>query len=111
MLLPEHLADVRASGLTDATIELMRCESVDPSDYLKSKGVESAYRIPYLELKNCPSFYRDKIFPPITDDKGRQRKYSQLPGTGCRLYVLEPVVDLLDDYTKPIYFVEGEKKS
>jgi len=105
-LLPEHLADPRASGLTDATIELMRLESVEPSDGLKAKGVVSAYRIPYLQLKNCPPFYRDKIFPSLDG-----RKYDQPKGAGCRLYVLEPVVDLLQDFTKPIYFVEGEKKS
>jgi hypothetical protein len=106
MILPEHLADLRQSGLKDATIELMRIESVDPSDFLKSKGVQSAYRIPYLELKDCPPFYRDKIFPPLDG-----RKYDQPKGGGCRLYVLEPVVDLLRDFTKPIYFVEGEKKA
>jgi putative DNA primase/helicase len=105
-LLPEHLADLRASGLADATIELMHVESVDPSDWLKSQGVQSAYRIPYLQLKDCPPFYRDKIFPPLGG-----RKYDQSKGGGCRLYVLEPVVDLLQDFTKPIYFVEGEKKA
>src|SRR5262245_27760131 len=106
MLLPEHLTDLRASGLTDSTIELMRCEFVEPSDWLKSKGVQSAYRIPYLELKDCPPFYRDKIFPPLDG-----RKYDQPKGSGCRLYILEPVVDLLQDFTKPIYIAEGEKKA
>src|SRR5215831_14849296 len=106
MLLPEHLADVRASGLTDLTIEVMRLESVEPSDGLKAKGVVSAYRIPYLQLKDCEPFCRDKLFPPIADENGRQRKYDQPAGAGCRLYVLEHVVDLLADYTKPIYFVE-----
>jgi Domain of unknown function (DUF3854) len=109
VLLPEHLDDLRASGLTDATIASMRCESVNPSDYLKSQGVESAYRIPYLQLKDCPPFYRDKLkyAPGVKGD----RKYDQPKGGGCRLYVLEPVVDLLQDFTKPIYFVEGEKKA
>src|SRR5262245_27660130 len=106
MLLPEHLADLRASGLTDSTIQLMRVESVEPSDWLKSQGVQSAYRIPYLQLKDCEPFYRDKIFPSLDG-----RKYDQPKGAGCRLFVLEPVVDLLRDFTKPIYFVEGEKKS
>jgi putative DNA primase/helicase len=110
-LLPEHLADLRASGLTDQTITLMRVESVEPADWLKPKGVKSAYRMPYLELKDCPPFYRDKLFPPIVDEKGGTRKYHQPAGTGCRLYVLEPVVDMLGDYTKPIYYVEGEKKA
>src|SRR5262245_3313384 len=40
-----------------------------------------------------------------------QRKHDQPTNGGSRLYVLEPVVDLLADYTKPIYFVEGEKKA
>jgi hypothetical protein len=46
----------------------------------------------------------------VSED-GKERKYDQPVGTGCRLYVLEPVVDLLPDYTKPIFIVEGEKKS
>jgi hypothetical protein len=106
VLLKEHLDDLRKSGLIDPTIELMRIASVDPTDFLKSKGVQSAYRIPYLELKDCPPFYRDRIFPSLDG-----RKYDQPKGGGCRLYVLEPVVDLLQDFTKPIYFVEGEKKA
>jgi hypothetical protein len=111
-LLPEHIADLRASGLRDQSIALMRIESVEPSDCLKSKGVTSAYKIPYLTLGNCPpDFSRERIFPPFVDENGRTRKYSQPKGTGCRLYVLELVVDLLGDYTKPIYYVEGEKKA
>src|SRR5262245_47087396 len=40
-----------------------------------------------------------------------QRKHDQPTNGGSRLYVLEPVVDLLQDFTKPAYFVEGEKKA
>src|SRR5262245_35347973 len=108
---PAHLDDLRKSGLTDATIELMRVESIEPSDRLKAIGVQTAYRIPYLQLKNCPAFFGDKLSPPIVDNDGRARKYDQPAGGGCRLYVLEHCVDLLQDFTKPIFFVEGEKKS
>jgi Domain of unknown function (DUF3854) len=110
-LLPPHLADLRASGLDDRTIELMRVSSVEPASHLMDKGVSSALRFPYLELKNCSCFHRDKLFPPPVDENGKIRKYDQPPGTGCRLYVLEPTVDLLGDYTKPLFFVEGEKKT
>src|SRR5690242_21923941 len=99
LLLEHHLADLHASGLKDETISLMGVKDVEPADWLKSKGVTSAYRIPYLRLKNCPDFYRDRIFPPFIDDNGRTRKYSQPKGTGCHLYVLDPVVDMLGDYT------------
>src|SRR5262245_36641237 len=108
-LLREHLDDLRASGLTDLTITLMRVESVDPPERLKAKGVVSAYRLPYLQLKNCEPFYREKLI--YTPGANGDRKYDQPIGGGCRLYVLEPVVDMLQDYTKPIYFVEGEKKA
>ena len=111
LLLPEHIADLRRSGLNESTIATMGVEDVEPSDWLKSKGVTSAYRIPYLRLKHCPDFHRDRIFPPFVDENGRTRKYSQPKGTGCHLYILEPVVDMLGDYTKPIYYVEGEKKA
>jgi Domain of unknown function (DUF3854) len=111
-LLPEHLADLRTSTLTDATIDLMSVESVEPSDRLRSLGVRSSYRIPYLELKDCPEFYRDRLFPPVVNGDGKiVRKYDQPAGSGCRLYVLEPVVDLLSDFTVPIFIVEGEKKA
>jgi putative DNA primase/helicase len=109
-LLPEHQADLCASGLTDATISIMGVVSVDPADYLKAKGVESAYRIPYLELKDCPSFHRDRVFPPIVDENGKRQKYDQPRGTGCRLFVMEPVVDLLQDFREPLFIAEGEKK-
>jgi hypothetical protein len=111
MPLLEHTADLRNSGLTDQTISLMRCESVEVSASLIARGVRSAYRIPYLELKDCPYFYRDRLFPPIVDAKGHTQKYDQPKGTGCRLYVLEPVVDMLSDWTKPLFMVEGEKKA
>jgi hypothetical protein len=110
-LLPEHLEDLRASGLADATIALMRVESVEPADYLKAKNVKSAYRIPYLELKNCPPFYRDRLFPPIVDENGKTQKYDQPYNGGCRLYVLEPVVDLLSDFRERLFIAEGEKKA
>jgi hypothetical protein len=110
-LLSEHREDLGViSGLNDKTIELMRVESVDPSDRLKSLGVQSAYRIPYLELKDCPPFHRDKLFPPLKDADGKTRKYDQ-PANSCRLYVMEPVVDLLQDFTKPLFIAEGEKKA
>jgi Domain of unknown function (DUF3854) len=109
-LLREHIDDLKRSGLTDSTIALMRIESVDPAEWLKARGVVSAYRIPYLELKDCPFHYRDKLCPALIDENGKTRKYDQPRGAGCRLYVLEPVVDLLSDFTKPIYIVEGEKK-
>src|SRR5262249_7517063 len=91
-LLPEHLADLRASGLTDSTIGLRRVEPGDPPEGFKAKGVVSVSRLLYLQLKNGEPFYRDKLFPPIADENGRYRKYDQPAGTGCRLYVLEPVV-------------------
>jgi hypothetical protein len=67
----EHLEDLYASGLTDQTIELMRVKSVDPPEWLKSKGVVSAYRLPYIELNDCPPFYRDKLFPPVKESDGK----------------------------------------
>jgi len=108
---PSHYEDLQKSGLNDQIIELMRVESVDPPERLQKLGVQSTYRMPYLQLKNCPGFYRDKLFPSITYEDGKTQKYDQPAGGGCRLYVLEPVVDLLQDFTKPVYFVEGEKKS
>src|SRR5262245_31582983 len=108
---PEHVQDLRASGLTDSTIALMHVESVDPSAWLKSKGVETAYRLPYTQLNGCGPFWRDKLFPPATQSDGKQQRYHQPTDSGCRLYVLESTVESLRDRAQPLFVVEGEKKA
>jgi hypothetical protein len=61
-LAPEHLEDLRKSGLTDDTITKCQYVSVRPHDN-KILGVESAYSLPYFRLDattNC--FARWRLF-------------------------------------------------
>ena len=110
VLLPEHRDYLR--DLTDSTLAAAPgLESVEPSDWLKTGGVESAIRIHYLPLQNCDPFYRDKLLPAFVDGTGKRIKYFQERGTSCRLFVPEPSVDRLQDYREPVIFIEGEFKT
>jgi putative DNA primase/helicase len=98
---PDHLADLRASGLTDETIRAAGVYSLRPHDlaHFFSWGVpaelESALCFPYQRR-----FGRIKLFPALGD-----MKYAQPRGTGARLYVPFPARD------GEIIVAEGEKKS
>jgi hypothetical protein len=112
---PLHLADLRASNLTDETIQTMGLKSVRPADISKlaSGGlpdVESALEFPYARLNGNDPFSRYKLFPPQTKD-GHTMKYFQQADSGCRLYLLDPILRILPDPRTPLMIVEGEKKT
>jgi len=109
---PEHLADLRGSGINDDTIDLMGLHSVRPQDIPKEVGwnpekVESLLAFPYPGL----NFKRFKVFPSFTNKNGSKVKYLQRKGTGVHFYVLQPVQRILPNPSAPIYFTEGEKKA
>jgi len=105
---PDHLADLRASGLSDETIKAAGVYSMSPSDFLEffsghSKlgkelraTVKTALAFPY----QGHTFARIKLFPAL----GRM-KYAQPPKTNARLYMPFPVDD------RPMILTEGEKKT
>jgi putative DNA primase/helicase len=101
---PDHLADLRASGLSDETIKAAGVYSIRPRDtsqfFNRRRGVpsevESALCFPY----QGGEFARIKLFPPL-----RKMKYSQPPETGARLYM--PFVF----GAGALHVVEGEKKT
>lgn len=101
---PAHLADLRASGLTDSTIRAAGVHSLAPGliqrFFSARKGVpaqiETALCFPY----QGETFARIKLFPSVG-----KWKYSQPPGTSARLYIPLPVADGL------VYVCEGEKKT
>jgi hypothetical protein len=110
-LAPEHLDDLRRSGLSDATIAALQFEAVRPGD-LCIAGAESAFRIPYFEAngtRNCAE--RWKLFPPIKREHGTQ-KYHQPGGSDPQLYLppLQGWQRILRDAHQPLVFSEGEKK-
>lgn len=109
---PDHLADLRKSGLTDETITRCQFESVRPKE-VPFKQVESAYRLPYFTLMGeRDEFERMRLFPPMKGKNGTQ-KYHQESGTGSRIYAppLMPWADIAQKTDIPLSITEGEKKS
>ena len=101
---PDHLADLRASGLTDETIRTVAVYSLRPCDMAHffnlrrgvPKEIETALCFPYQGKE----FARIKLFPSLG-----KMKYAQPPRTGTRLYMPFTI--------SPGHLVvtEGEKKT
>jgi uncharacterized protein DUF3854 len=116
-LAPEHLADLRKSGLTDETIQQQLIRSVPPAVIgrvlgFDIPGVRSAMLLPFRAAAGgFMDHVRVKIFPPLTDAEGHTIKYLQPRGSGTRLYfVVRCLRDVLEGST-PLWIVEGEKKA
>src|SRR5882724_2066903 len=114
---PEHLADLRHSGLTDATIALHRIRSVPPAMIGPLLGfdlaaIRSAMLIPFpAPAGGFMDHVRMKVFPAFTDRRGQTVKYLQPRGSGVRLFF--PLMTLGDALSgeSPLWLVEGEKKA
>ena len=111
---PDALADLRHSGLSDATIGRCGVYSVRPAD-LKAcpiPGVEHALAFPYFGIDGTPSnLQRWKLF--YEGDPGDKPKYWQPKGSDPLPY-FPPLVDwarIASDPTVPLLISEGEKKS
>src|SRR5262249_22566018 len=109
---PDHLADLRRSGLSDALISMMGVRSVVPQDVpgFENGLYAKVQTVLAFPSPNVQTFSRYKLFPPIETQSGTMR-YFQPPGTGNHLYILPPVLQILDDFREPLWFVEGEKKT
>lgn len=113
---PDHLADLRKSGLSDESILEAGIKSVCPRDINKIFGYEthakSAYEIPYpgTDFSRYRMFYdeADKINPKTGDERP---KYLAKKDSGNRLYIPNIVRLILEDPSIPLYITEGEKKS
>jgi putative DNA primase/helicase len=100
----DHLADLRASGLTDETIRQAGLYSIRPRDiklFFSARkrvppSIETALCFPY----QGGEFARIKLFPAL-----ETMKYSQPPKTSARLYIPSQVSQ------GPLYVCEGEKKT
>lgn len=110
---PDHLADLRRSGLTDETIAALGIYSARPQDISKligwdPPGVQSALVFPY---PGEDGFCRVKVFPLFKDKDGHTVRYLQRPGSGVHLYIPPKTAKVLKDPTVPLGWTEGEKKS
>jgi putative DNA primase/helicase len=99
---PDHLADLRASGLEDETIRAAGLYSLRPCDiehfFNLRRGVPAETKTALCFPYQGGEFARIKLFPAL--DK---MKYAQPPKTGARLPFT--VSD------GPVYVCEGEKKT
>ncbi|MEE8209129.1 MAG: DUF3854 domain-containing protein, partial [bacterium] len=110
---PEHLADLRRSGLSDETISALEIHSARPGDIPRligwnPKEVTSVLVFPY---PGEAGFYRVNVFPAFVDKNGRKVKYLQRSGTGVRLYVPPLATRHLTNPYEPLAWTEGEKKA
>jgi Domain of unknown function (DUF3854) len=115
-LAPEHLADLRKSGLTDETIRLQKIRTVPPHmiDQLlgfRAPDVQHAYLIPFPDPRGgWFDHVRMKIFPALATPKGTI-KYLQPKRSGVRIYFPLATLDAVLHSSEPLYVCEGEKKS
>jgi hypothetical protein len=118
-LLPQHLEDLRRSGLSDETINLAGIHSEkDASNITRmlrwprpAKKLGACLAIPYRNLDgNLTTYYRLKPDNPITEG-GKKRKYEAPIGGGNRAYFPPRHLDALADPSTPLIITEGEKKA
>ena len=83
---PDHLTDLRASGLSDGTIKAAGVYSMRPGDiahfFNLRRGVPSEIQSTLCFPYQGGSFARIKLFSPLG-----KMKCSQPPKTGARLYM------------------------
>lgn len=108
-LSPQHLEDLRKSGLDNETILRAGIRSMPPAETKKllgfePKGLISSYIIPYDK-----QFFRLRCF---YENEGEHPKYLQKKNSGARLYI-PPILDtqILKDINIALYITEGEKKA
>ncbi len=113
---PDHLADLRKSGLSDETIFESGIKSVRPADIDMKIGfptqATSAYEIPYGEngYSRFKMFYSEEN--RINPKTGEERpKYLCKKGSENHLYIPSKTRPILDDSSILIYVIEGEKKA
>lgn len=116
-LAPEHLEDLRKSGLTDSTIRAQFIRSVPPSMIgqllrFDDRRIRSALLFPFRSpAGGFLDHVRLKIFPAFRDKGGHTIKYLQPRGSSPRLYFCATTMAQVLHGAAPVWFLEGEKKS
>jgi hypothetical protein len=109
-LSPEHIIDLKKSGLSEETIKAVGIRSVPPGQINKKigwnlPGLRSMYEISY---PGTDGFSRFRCF---YEEGKTGPKYRQRKGTGNNLYIPSQMNHILTDANVALYFVEGEKKA
>lgn len=136
-LSPEHLAELRESGLTDETIKAAGLKTLNGRDeeivrrvlgpHIDAKTVRkmgACLAFPYVDAAGKPMAFTDragksrwflrlKFAQPREDrkEKGKKIKYESPAGTPCRAYFPPQTRPVLSDTSVPLIITEGEKKS
>jgi hypothetical protein len=116
LLHPEHLADLRRSGISDETFARQKIRTVPPSMIEPLLGfdapqVRHAYLIPFPDPRGgWMNHVRMKVFPSVATGRGTI-KYLQPKRSGVRIFFPLATLNAVMHTTEPLYFVEGEKKA
>jgi hypothetical protein len=119
-LSPCHLADLRASGLSNETIVANQYRTVDGADVAKLLNWNAADRsplgpclsIPFFDIDGNPTNYvRLKPDQPRKLKDGKVAKYESPMGIPNRVYFPIGITESVKDPTVPLLITEGEKKA
>jgi AAA domain/Domain of unknown function (DUF3854) len=115
-LTPQHLLDLRGSGLSAELIALAEFRSADRGEVSRILGFDSGSGglvIPYPGTNGIqPPFVRIKPDKPFADDEGRLAKYLTAKNAGNRLYIPPIYTErIFKDTSIPVILTEGEKKA
>ena len=105
---PDHLEDLRKSGLSDETIIGAGIRSFGSEEINKHLGFNLSGMISMYEIPYGNGFSRYRVF---YGDGQKGPKYIQPKGTGNRLYIPKQLEAILKDSSIPICITEGEKKA
>ena len=117
-LLPQHLADLRKSGLTDATIKaagivsefsLMKVKALLDTKQFAQRCLPVLV-FPYKDAEGRNGYCRIKPDHPRTSG-GKLVKYESPRGQPNQIYIPPGVADVLPDATRELLIIEGEKKA
>jgi len=107
---PEHLADLKSSGISVETATAARLRSVAGDELTELLGFTLPSGTTGLLFPYEEDFLRAKLFPPLVN-KNSTMKYAQPQNSGVRLYVPPATRGVLKNPTIQLVITEGEKKS
>ena len=118
-ILPHHLAELRRSGLTDATIRAAQIHSQADCNALGAilgsrkyrKAMGAALVFPYTDDQGRNGYTRIKPDRPRKDQNGKPIKYESPRGQPNQVYIPPGVADALHDARRELLLTEGEKKA
>jgi Domain of unknown function (DUF3854) len=119
-LTPKHLAELRASGLSDSQIDRCGFFSIRSPDAISARlkwkrpavGMGDALAIPFFDTDgNLAGYCRLKIDKPRKDKDGKSVKYESPRGSTNLAYIPPGTRAALRDTSIPLLITEGEKKA